>query len=109
MTETLDLRAALSYPITEVTVFAAGREIHISDSKAIDEAVDFICSFEFHLEENLEMDAPGAVSIIVRVFADSEMKELTFPYCFYNGSVYATDVECVRLFEDYFLKQQPGS
>ncbi len=48
------------------------------------------------------MDAPGAASIIVRFFTDSEMKELTFPYCLYNGSVYATDAECVLLFEDYF-------
>lgn len=109
MIETLDFRATLSFPITEVTILSAGREIHISDSDAINEAVDFICNFEFHLEENLDMDTPGAVSIIVRFFADSEMKELTFPYCLYNGNVYATDAECVLLFEEHFYKQQSNN
>ena len=100
----LDLRPALSDSVSEIVIWSVGEERRITDSKQVQEMVDAIGRAEFMQDESADMNAPGAVSVIVDVYSGSGTTRITFPYYLYEDTVYNAGAESIQMFDKYFVQ-----
>ena len=100
----LDMTPILSEDIVSVTVTGYGKTVQSNDAETVRQLKEIMGQIAFEPAKDPERaDAPGAITVtVVLEYQSGSLREITYPYCRWEGNVYMAAESSVQLFDLFF-------